>query len=82
MGHVELSKQVRWRENKKSNLAVACALAARVLAYREGEPLNDDERSSLAKDIWSFRKYLARRYDKDSAVRRILLSQLRRGLRY
>ena len=82
MGHVELSKQVRWHENEKSSLAVACALAARVVAYREGEPLNEDERSSLANDIRSFRKYLARRYDKDSALRCIILSQLRRGLRY
>ena len=41
-----------------------------------------DERSSLAHDIWSFRKYLALRYGKDSGVRRILLSQLRRVLRY
>ena len=82
MGHVDLTKQVRWREKKRSNLAVACALAARVVAYRDGEPLNVDERSSLANDIWSFRKYLARRYGKDSGVRHILLSQLRRAGRY
>jgi hypothetical protein len=82
MGHVDLSNQVRWRENERSNRAGARALAARILAYREGAPMSADERSSLAHDIWSFRKYLTRRYGKESAVRSILLSQLRRVLRY
>ena len=82
MGHVDLSGQVRWREKERSNRADARAIAARILAYREGAPMNVDERSSLAHDIWSFRKYLALRYGKDSDVRRILLSQLRRVLRY
>jgi hypothetical protein len=82
MGNVNRSNQVRCREKERSNLAVASALAARVLAHREGERLTEDERSRLANDIWSFRKYLARRYSKDSRVRHILLSQLRRTLRY
>ena len=82
MGHVDQSEQVRWREKETSNRAGARALAARILAHREGEPMSADERSSLANDIWSFRKYLARRYGTDSAVRSILLSQLRRVLRY
>ena len=82
MGHVDPTKQVRFRDKRGSNLAVACALAARVVAYRDGESLDVDERSSLANDIWSFRKYLAQHYRKDSGVRHILLSQLRRALRY